>query len=186
MSRPLGPGPTRRGEALAGKDRLIIGLLACFTLFNVTLDLWLVLHARDLPSRADHDLAGRLWAVYAEADRFWVVAPWSLAQEGLNVFVTTPVNLWLIAAILRRAPYRHALQLALGAYLTYSCILYLLAGHLSGYEGMRARTPYALALFYGATLPWLLGHGYLAGDSIVAIARRFAAGGAPSGRPGWR
>lgn len=169
---------TPRGGALAGKDRLIIGLLVFFSLFNLTVDLWLVLHARDLPARVDRDPVAYLWSIYAEADRFWVVAPWSLAQEGLNVFLTTLVNVWLIAAIVRRAPYRHALQLTLGAYMTYSCILYFLAGHLSGYEGMRARTPHAFALFYGSTLPWLLGHGYMAWDSVAAITRRFGAGGA--------
>jgi hypothetical protein len=57
------------------------------------------------------------------------------------------LNVWLIWAIVKRRAYRHVLQLALGSYLSYSVILYWLAGHLSGYEGMRSRTAYAFILF---------------------------------------
>jgi hypothetical protein len=155
------------------KDRVMIGLLAFFSLFNVTLDLALVLRGRDLPRLVGSDWAADLWALYAAADRTWVASPWSLAQESFNVFVTTPVNLLLIAAILRRAPWRYPLQLTLGAYLAYSCLQYFLAGHLSGYEGMRARTPLAFVMFYGLTLPWLAAHAWLALDAFVAITRRF-------------
>ena len=42
--------------------------------------------------------------MYSEVDRGWIVDPWSLAQETLNVVVATPVNLWLIRAIVRGAP----------------------------------------------------------------------------------
>ena len=84
------------------------------------------------------------------------------------------LNAWLIWAIVRGRPYRHALQLALGAFLSYSVILYYLAGHLSGYEGMRSGRPAEFALFYGAALPWLLAHLYMAYDSAMAITRRFA------------
>ena len=164
-----------RARPLSGKDRAIIGLLAFFTLFNLTLDLWLVLHARELPLLVGRHFFADLWAIYEPADRFWVVGGWSLAQEGLNVFVTTFVNLWLIWAIRRGAPYRHALQLTLGAYLAYSVVLYYLAGHVDGYPGMRERTVFNLALFYGTALPWLIGHGYLAWDSFVTITARFAA-----------
>jgi emopamil binding protein len=167
--------------ARALKDRMIVALLVAFSLFNVGLDLPFVLHARHLADPYGSGPLRSLWAFYADADRFWIVAPWSLAQEDINVFATTALNLWLIAAIVRRRPYRHALQLALGTYLSYSVVLYYLAGHLSGYEGMRYRAPYTFALFYGAALPWLLGHLYLAYDSAVAITRRFAA--APATAP---
>jgi hypothetical protein len=161
-------------SALGRKDRAIVGLLAFFTLFNLTLDLWYVVHARDLPALVGRHWLADLWAVYARADRFWIVGPWSLAQEGLNVYVTTLVNLWLIRAILGDAPYRHALQLTLGAYLSYSVVLYFLANHVAGYPGMRERTAANLALFYGLSLPWLFGHVFLAWDSFRAIAARFA------------
>ena len=157
----------------------MVGLLAFFSLFNVTLDLALVLRGRDLPRRVGSDWAADLWAIYAYADNTWVASPWSLAQESFNVFVTTPVNLLLIAAIWQKAPWRYPLQLALGAYLAYSCLQYFLAGHLTGYEGMRERTPLAFAMFYGLTLPWLVAHGWFAWDAFVVISRRLGARAGP-------
>jgi hypothetical protein len=166
---------------LAIRDRAIIAMLAAFTVFNLTLDLALVVKAGRLTEGAGADWASALWAMYADVDRLWIVAPWSLAQEAINVFWTTGLNVWLIWAIVTRRPYRHALQLALGSYVSYSVILYWLAGHLSGYEGMRSRTAYALILFYGLGLPWLIAHLYMMYDSAVAITRRFASAAA---RPG--
>ena len=166
---------------LETKDRAIVAMLAAFTVFNLTLDLVLVVNAGRLAERRGADWASALWAIYADADRFWIVAPWSWAQEAINVFWTSVLNVWLIWAIVSRRAYRHVLQLALGAYLSYSVILYWLAGHLSGYEGMRARTAYAFLLFYGTALPWLAAHLYMTYDSAVAITRRFANAGA---RPG--
>jgi hypothetical protein len=163
------PGPRRWRHA----DRVIVGLLAFFTLFNLTLDLWYVLHARELEALVGQHWLADLWAFYARADRFWIVGDWSLAQESINVFVTTVVNVWLIVAIRRRAPYRHALQLTLGAYLSYSTVLYFQAAHVGGYPGMAERTVANLALFYGATMPWLIGHAYMAWDSFRAITARF-------------
>ena len=157
----------------ATKDRAIIAMLGFFSVFNVTLDLALVRRGRELPGLVGRDWAADLWSFYAEADRFWIVAPWSLAQEWFNVYVTTLVNLVLIAGIVRRARWRHPLQLGLGVYLSYSCLQYFLVGHLSGYEGMREHTPLSFALFYGLTVPWLAGHAWLAWDSFVAIVRRF-------------
>ena len=166
---------------MSTKDRVMIGLLAFFSLFNVTYDLAIVLRGRDLPRLAGRDWAADLWAIYAYADRMWGVSPWSLAQESFNVFVTTLVNLVLIAAILSRAPWRYPLQLTLGAYLAYSCLQYFLAGHLSGYEGMQEPTLLAFAMFYGLTLPWLVAHAWLAWDAFVVITQRAANGAA--GRP---
>src|SRR5262245_45286009 len=110
------------GTALSGKDRVIIGLLVFFSVFNITLDLPLVLRGRDLPRLVGSDWAADLWALYADADSTWVASPWSLAQESFNVFVTTPVNLALVLGIVRRAAWRYPLQLTLGAYLGYSCL----------------------------------------------------------------
>ena len=160
---------------LPTKDRAIVALLTFFVLFNVTLDWTLVRRGLDLPRLVGFDWAADLWArAYADTDRFWIASPWSLAQEAFNVYVTTLVNLALILGIVGRAPWRHALQLTLGSYLTYSCVQYFLAGYLSGYAGMRARTPVALAQFYGLTLPWLAAHVWFAWDSMVAITRQFA------------
>src|SRR6185503_4387354 len=133
---------------LETRDRAIVVMLAAFTVFTLTLDLALVVNAGHLADRAVTHWATALWASYADADRLWIVAPWSRAQEAINVFWTTGLNVWLIWAIVKRRAYRHVLQLALGSYHSYSVILYWLAGHLSGYEGMRSRTVYAFILFY--------------------------------------
>jgi hypothetical protein len=159
--------PPRRADAV------IVGLLAFFTLFNVTVDLWYVLHARELEALVGHHRLADWWGFYARADRLWIAGDWSLAQEGVNVFVTTIVNLWLIVAIRRHAPYRHALQLTLGAYMVYSIVLYFLSAHVGGYPGMAERTVANLALFYGATLPWLIAHAYMAWDAFRVITARF-------------
>src|SRR5262245_32780491 len=159
---------------LAFRDKVIVALLIVVSIFNVTIDLYLVVNSQHLAERASRGEFTAMWAMYADADRFWVVTPWSRAQEVINVFVTTVLNVWLIRMILRGRAYRHALQLALGAYVSYSIILYYLAGHLSGYEGMRSGRPYEFALFYGASLPWLLFHLYMMCDSARAITRRFA------------
>ena len=161
---------------MSGRDRAIVAMLLCFSLFNVTLDLYFVWHPGRLPSMVATDWAAWLWSLYADADRLWIVAPWSLAQEALNVYVTTFVNIWLVYAIVKRRPWRHALQLTLGAYLSYSVVLYFLAGHVSGYAGMRERTLPLLAFFYGVTLPWLLAYAFMAWDSFRAITSRFARG----------
>lgn len=156
------------------KDRVIVGGLVFFCLFNLTMDLYLVLNSKVLAERASTNWFAYLWTVYADVDRGWIVDPWSLAQETLNVLVATPVNLWLIWAIVQRAPYRHVLQLGLGAVMVYSVVLYNLSGHLSDYAGMREKTSASFVMYYGAALPWLLFHTYLAYDSGAAIRRRFA------------
>ena len=168
----MSAGGQERSE-LETRDRAIVAMLAVFTVFNLTFDLALVVNAGHLGERRGGDWASALWAIYAGADRLWIVAPWSRAQEAINVFWTSALNVWLIWAIVARRAYRHALQLALGSYLSYSVILYWLAGHLSGYEGMRSLTASNFALFYGTALPWLVGHLYLTYDSAVAITRRF-------------
>jgi EXPERA (EXPanded EBP superfamily) len=169
----MSSAPSSSTAPLPTKDRVIIAGLVFFSVFNVTVDLYLVLNSKVLVERATTNWFAYLWAIYAEADRGWVVNPWSLAQETLNVAVATPVNLWLIRAIAIDAPRRHPLQLALGACMVYSIVLYHAAGHLSGYAGMRERSVSSFAMYYGSTVPWLFFHAYLAYDSASAIHRRF-------------
>ena len=164
--------PTRP-VSLSAKDRWIVGGLVFFCLFNLTMDLYLILHSKVLTERASTNWFAYLWTTYSDVDSGWIVDPWSLAQETLNVVVATPVNVWLIWAIVKRAPRRHPIQLALGVCMVYSVVLYHLSGHLSGYAGMREKTGAAFATYYGSTLPWLLFHAYLAHDSFVAIRQRF-------------
>ena len=161
--------------SLSTKDRLIVAGLLFFCVFNVTIDLYLVHYRHVLAERAATNWIAFGWAQYAQvADRHWIVGPWSHAQEALNIYVSTLVNLWLVWAIVKRSPYRQPIQLTLGSYMVYSLVLYHLAGHVSGYDGMREKTLYAFAFYYGAGIPWFLFHLYLAWDAFVAIVQRFA------------
>src|SRR5438128_1452007 len=126
---------------LARKDGVILGLLGFFILVACTLELYWVVYADQLVPRSQTDLLAYWFSFYGEADTAYYdhVTPFSRGVETLNVFVTQWLNLWLMYAILKRRPYRHALQLAVGAYVSYSVILYFWLAHLSGYEGMRQR-----------------------------------------------
>jgi hypothetical protein len=163
---------------LPRKDWLILGLLAFFILVAFTVELYWVVYADQLVARSDSDLLAYGFSFYGEADSAYYdhVTPLSLGLETLNVYVTQWLNLWLAYAILKHKPYRYALQLALGAYLTYSLVLYFWTAHLSGYAGMRERSFYTFFMFVTPNLPWLLGYLYLAYDAIRAINARFRAG----------
>ena len=127
--------PIPRGTSAGGhersetRDRAIVAMLAAFTVFNLTLDLALVVNAEHPPPSARAPTGPpALWALYADADPpLPIVAPWSRAQEAINVFWTTGLNVWLIWAIVTRRAYRHVLELALGSYISYSVFLYWLA-----------------------------------------------------------
>jgi hypothetical protein len=157
------------------KDWLILGLLGFFVLVACTLELYWVLYADQLVERSQTDLVAYGFRFYGEADSAYYdhVTPLSLGLETLNVFVTQWLNLWLAYAILRHKPYRYALQLALGAYLTYSLVLYFWTAHLSGYAGMQERSLYTFFMFVAPNLPWLVGYLYLGYDAFRAITRRF-------------
>jgi hypothetical protein len=161
--------------ALPRKDRLIVGMLGFFIVVACTLELYWVLYANQLVERSQTDLLAYWFSFYGEADSayFAHVTPLSLGLETLNVFVTQWLNLWLLYAILKGKPYRYALQLTLGAYLSYSVILYFWTAHLSGYAAMQDRTFYHFFLFIAPNLPWLLGYLYLAYDAFRAISQRF-------------
>ena len=162
-------------SGLSTKDRFIVGGLIFFCLFNLTIDLYLIYNHAVLPERAATSWLAWGWKMYADvADDQWIVGPWSLAQEALNVYASTLFNAWIIWAIVKRLPWRYPLQLALGAYMVYSLVLYHFAGHLSGYEGMSDKTLMAFAMYYGAGLPWVGFHLSLAWDAFGAIVRRFA------------
>lgn len=169
----------RREGPLPPKDRLIVALLVVFIGIALTLELYWIVHRTEMTRRTD--LFARLLAIYWPADRTFRdpvldnAQAFTLGLETVNTFVSPWLEAWLIFAILRAKPYRHCLQLTLATYTAYGTLLYYWVNHLSGYAVMDERTPYALALLYGTNLPWILGYGYMACDSIVAIHRRFRA-----------
>lgn len=166
------------GAALRAADRAIIALLAFYILFAFTVERYWLVHADELVARSKTDLLARLFALYGSVDRAYYdqVSPFTRALEGINVFLTQPLNGLLIFAILRRRPYRYPLQLAVGAYLTYSVVLYFVSVHLDGYAGMGDRSPAGFALLVLPNLPWLVPPAWLAADAVRAITTRFRGG----------
>jgi hypothetical protein len=161
---------------LAPRDKLTIGLLAFFVLIAWTIEAYWVLHNDSMEGR--HDLLARALALYWPADRTYRIAghgsakSFTLALETVNSFVTSWLQLWLIAAIVRRKHYRHVLQLTVATYTFYGTFLYYYVAHLSGYAVFEYRGAYPFAMFYGANAPWLLGYAWLMYDSIRALTRK--------------
>jgi len=156
---------------MSRRDRVILGLLTFFLCIAVSLELYWLVYRDQLVARAPHELFARLFQIYGDADRAYYdrVSPLAIALEGINVYFTQLLNIWLMVAIVGRRHYRHVLQLLVGSYLTYSVILYFWAAHVTGYPDMRYQSPYTFFLFYAPNLPWLLGYAYMAWDSCRAL-----------------
>jgi len=168
------PLAARDRPPLPTRDKTIIGLLLFFIVVALTLELYYVVYAHELPARASSNWMAYLFSLYGVADStyFDQVSSLSLSLEMINVFVTQPLNAWLIFAILKRRRYRHVLQLIVSSYLTYSVVLYFFQEQLSGFVHMRQKTPYGFFMFYAPNLPWLLGYAYMAYDSARALLGR--------------
>jgi len=162
-------------ERLPTRDKVIIGMLGFFILMAFTIELYWLRHADTLVADAETQTVAHWFSYYGATDAMYFdrVSAFSKSLEGINICFTQLLNALLIYAIVKRRPYRHPLQLIIGAYLSYSVILYFTEAHVSGYSNMRAHTLGAFALYYGANLPWLLGHLYMIWDSFVATSRRF-------------
>src|SRR4051812_36146675 len=123
---------------MSRRDRVTIGVLAFFALVAVTLELYFLVHHRDLVARAPTQLFARLFAIYGAADRSYydAVSPLALAFEGINVFVMQPLCGLVVYAFVRGRAWRWPLQLAVGSCLSLSVVLYYTVVVLSGYADM--------------------------------------------------
>jgi hypothetical protein len=63
------------------------------------------------------------------------------------------------------------LQLCVGAYVSYSVVLYFIAKHATGYAQMSEHNFSEFLILYLPNLPWLIGNGFLAIEASRAIAR---------------
>ena len=159
---------------MSRSDRITLGLLTFFLCIAFSLELYWLVCRDELVIRAPQELFARLFQIYGDADRAYYdrVSALAIGLEGINVYFTQLLNVWLMVAIVARKHYRHLLQLVLGSYLTYSVILYFWAAHVTGYPDMRYQSAYTFFLFYAPNLPWLLGYAYMAWDSIRALDAR--------------
>jgi cholestenol Delta-isomerase len=165
---------------MSRRDRVTIGLFVFFGLVAGTLELYFLVHHRELVARTPTQLFARLFSIYGVADRGYydAVSPLALALEGINVFVMQPLCALVVYAIVRGRAWRWPLQLAVGSYLSVSVVLYFAVAVVSGYADMAEHSGKAFALFYGANAPWLVGYGWIAVDAGRAIARGFVASAA--------
>src|SRR5579872_681182 len=102
-------------------NRFAVGLIVFFLLFAVTIDLyWLVNHDR-LPQLAASSPVARMYRDFAPADHGYYDRPGKLevGLEALNVFVTPLFYVALLYGLMRRRPWRYAVQLALGSWVAY-------------------------------------------------------------------
>jgi hypothetical protein len=164
--------------SLEQKDWAIIGMLGFFIVVALSVELYWVVFYNEMVSRAHTEWLAKVVRVYGDADNSYYNVPTAAAYprglESFNIFFTQPLNAWLIWAILARKRYRHALQLILGAYVTYSVLLYFWTAYFSGFERMVSpRSALTYLLFFGANLPWLFGYFYMAYDSVRAFNRQF-------------
>lgn len=170
---------------MSRKDKGIVALLLFFVVIAVTLELYWILFHRSMLQRTD--VLARLLAIYWPADRSYRdptldhAQAFALALESVQTFFSTWLNLLLIYAIVQGKRYRHTLQLTLSTYTAYGTFLYYLVNHLDGYAVMNPQNLENFVLFYVVNLPWLLGYGYLAYDSVRAIQRGLAMSD-PAGR----
>jgi hypothetical protein len=163
------------------RDDVALGLLAFYFLVAFTIELYFVVaHDHLVADAVAHHPLAFLLSIYGPADQayFGAPSPFSLALEGLNVFVTQPLGVVLAWGIVRRRAWRWPLQLAVGAYLFYSVVLYFVVGHVSGFASMSERSPRSFFIYYAANLPWLVGYGWLAWDAARQIVARL--GSAPA------
>ena len=154
----------------------MVAIVCFFIVAAFTIELyWLIFHS-SLAARSHFDVVAYLFGIYGQGDAayFDQVTPLTLGLESINVFFTQWLHVWLLYAILRKRPYRFALQLGVASYVAYSVVLYFWESYLSGWQYMRSTAPLILALYVAVNLPWLLGNLYVAWHAGVRITRRFA------------
>lgn len=156
---------------MSGRDRAALGLLAFFVAVALTIELYWLRHAFDLPRQ--HGWLARGFRFYGIGDRGYYdeVGRFEVGLESFQLCFTVPAYLWLAYAIVRRRPYRWPLQLCLGSYVAYSVVLYFTAKAATGFSQMQAHDLGAYLILVVPNLPWLLGSLWLALDAGAAILR---------------
>ena len=164
---------TRR-SFISRRDKVTLALLAFFFAVGCTIELYFVVAHRGLVAAAAHNPLAWLLSLYGPSDRDYFAAPSPLALslEGVNVFFTQPLGIVLAWAIVRKRAWRWPAQLAIGAYVAYSVVLYFVVAAVGGFAGMSGRSVRTFVVFYAANLPWLLGYGWMAWDAAREIAAR--------------
>ena len=161
---------------LTVRDKVIVSFLGLFLVVSVLEAYWVVFH-NEMEHRTD--IFARLLSIYWPADSTYRIPGYgpekafTLSLESMNTFVFQWFNVALIYAIVKRRPWRHALQVVLATCIGYGTVLYYYVAHLSGYAVFERRTVGVFLLFYLVNAPWLLGPAYMVVDSCRAVTRAF-------------
>ena len=160
---------------LTARERRVVWQLAFFIITGYAIELPWLLSSAELPRL--ENLWGEFWALYGQADRGYYdqVSSFERGLESFHIFVTQWLQLWLLWAVTRRWAYRHVLQIAVGSYVAFSTVVYLVAKHLTGYALMPEHELPNFLILYLANLPWVFGNLYIAVDGARELVRLIAA-----------
>ena len=163
------------GVQLRVEDKVVICLIVFFTAVALTLELYWLTFNQAMENRTDW--LARALALYWPADSTYrvpgrsVAKSFTLALEGVNTFITPCLSFVLVWGILKRRPFRHALQLTISTYTLYSVLLYYLVAHISGYAVFENKDAATFLLFYLLNAPWFVGYAWMGWNAFQALAR---------------
>lgn len=160
--------------ARRSRDRAVLAVCAFFVAAALTIELWWLRHAADLPGESGW--LGAAFRFYGRGDRGYYdqVSGFEIGLETFHVYVTTFGYAALIVSVLTGTAWRMPLQLCLGAYVAYSVVIYFAGKHLLGYAQMPVHDIPSFLIFYLPNLPWLFGSLFLAFDAGLEITRAVA------------
>nr|XP_022337874.1 emopamil-binding protein-like [Crassostrea virginica] len=102
------------GKSQSRIDKLIIAWLVFDTLIHFTLEGPFVYWSLVSTVEKSTHVTSQVWKEYALADRRWGISdPTIVSLEILTVFITGPMAVWLIFAMLKNKTYRHFIQIVL-------------------------------------------------------------------------
>jgi hypothetical protein len=159
------------------RNPIVIALVLLLFAFNVSIGLYWLRHAPELPAlAAQGEPMARFLQSIAAADHgyFDRVTKAELGIQILNSTMTEALLLWLLLALSRGWSVRVPLQIGIGSYVSYQVLSYWWCAALAGFPAVDATTFVPLALFFGGGLPWLLGGVYLARDGARTALTRLA------------
>jgi hypothetical protein len=165
-------------EPLPTSDKVTIGLIFFFALVAFTVEAYFLMFNQTLEQRSD--VFVKLLSFYWPADYTYKISGWpiekcfTVALESVNTCVTQIASFFLVRAILKRKPYRHAMQLTIAVYTFYGTFLYYFVAHLSGYKIFENHGTYPFLMFYLANLPWFVAYLWMAVVSFRAIVKTSA------------
>ena len=160
---------------LGARDKIVICLVIFFSAIALTFELYWLIFNQTMENRTD--LLARAFALYWPVDYTYrvpglsVAKSFTLAVEGVNTFITPCLSFVLVWGILKRRPFRHALQLTIATYTLYSVLLYYLVAHISGYAVFENKDATTFLLFYLVNAPWFVGYAWMACDAFQALTR---------------